>query len=481
MSGMGGDRVFYYLHKAWRRSGQRRWLWVAGAAAALVLVMPQPDGLSIEGQRMLALLAFFIIAFVTEALPIGASFPLVLAWIVLLEIRPPGEAVKSIAHDAALFMMGALMIARVLVRRNLHQRALALVLRIIPPRTGWLVFTLVAFGALSSALISDHTVAALLLPVGTALVVAAGGIRENPRFAKLLMLSIAFACAIGGLATPSGGSRNVVMMAYLQDIAGQPVSFRLWLSMAAPVMLVLIPVTVGILYLMYRPEKKDLGRVGENLLREMKLAGPMQMQDWATLTIFSLILLAWVTVGERYGIGLIAVTGALLYLIVGLADWEGDYQHINWGLVWLYFAAVSFGRALEASGAALFLAERVVGGVQGWLGMESGIRLAASSAVFMTLFSQTMSNGPAVALLGPVVLESARISGTSAILVGMATAIASSFAFMMIIGTPSNAIVYASGYLEARDFIRAGLWMTVASLLVLMAAAAYWWPRLGIV
>ncbi len=466
---------------AWRKAGPRRWLWVAGLLALTVLLLPTPQGLTPAGQRMLGLLVFFVVAFVTEALPIGASFPLVMAWIVFLEIRPPGEAIKSISHDAALFMMGALMIARVLVRRNLHQRALSLILRVIPPRVEWLIVTLMTFGALTSAIISDHTVAALLLPVGTALVVAAGGIRENPRLAKMLMLTIAFSCAIGGLATPSGGSRNVVMMAYLQDMTTQPVGFRLWITMALPVTLVLIPVAVLILFALYRPEKRDLGRVSDQLLREMKLAGPMQGQDWATLGVFFLILLAWISAGDQYGIGLIAISGSLVYLVVGLADWDRDYQHINWGIVWLYFAAVSFGRALESSGAAWWLAERVLLNVQAAVGMDSGLGLAASSSVFMTLLSQSMSNGPAVALMGPIVLQAAKMSGTSVVLVGVASAIASSFAFMMIIGTPSNAIVYASGYLEARDFVRAGFWMTIASLVVLLAIAALWWPRLGVV
>ncbi len=473
-------RAFLWLLDRWDRASARRWLWLASLAALVVMLLPRPAGLEPAGQRMLALLVFFVITFVSEALPVGGSFPLVLGWVIFLGIRSPEEAVLSIAHDAALFMMGALMIARVLVGRNLHRRALALFLRHVPPRLLWLMFTMSLFSALASAVISDHTVAALMLPVLMSLVMAVGGIREHPRMAKALMLCIAFSCALGGLASPSGGSRNVVMMAYLSDIAGQTVSYGGWVLMALPITLLLVPLAVGIPYWIYRPRHTDLRAASERLEKSSQEDGPMEREDWATVAIFALVLFGWIVLGEQYGIGVIAITGAFIYLVVGLADWERDYQHINWGIVWLYFAAITFGRALESSGAAVWLAERVMVAAQTTLGLDTGLGLAASSSVFMALFSQTMSDGPAVALLGPVILETARITGSSPVLVGVGSAIASSFAYMLIIGTPSNAIIYASGYLESRDFIRAGFWMFLGSLVVTIAVMALWWPRLGI-
>ncbi len=468
------------LSARWYEAGSRKWILVAGLLAGLTMVFPTPPGLTVAGHRMLGLLVFFAVSFMTEALPVGASFPLVLGWIAFLGIRSPAEAIASFAHDSALFMMGALMIARVLVRRNLHQRALTVLLRLVPPRIPWLVAAIMAFGALTSAIISDHTVAALLVPIGGTLVVSAGGIRRRPQLAKLLMLSIGYSCAIGGMSTPSGGSRNVIMMAYLADISGVQVGYGMWLILALPITLILTPIVGLILYNLYRPEQHDLQEIGDEALRRMEVLGPIDRQDKATIGIFALIMLAWITIGDIYGIGLIALTGALLYIIVGLANWEEDYQHINWGIVLLYFAAISFGRALETSGAAFWLADRVMGTVQASLGMESGIRLALSSSAFMTLFSQIMSDGPAVALLGPVILESAKLTGTSPILVGVASTLASSFAYMLIIGTPSNAIVYSSGYLEARDFLRAGFWAAIASLAVLMLVVVVWWQWLGV-
>ncbi len=473
-------RWFYHLLHRWSVASSRRWLWIAALAAAIVMLLPRPAGLEVEGQRMIGLLVFFAITFVAEAIPVGGSFPLVLGWVIFFGIRPPAEAVMSIAHDAALFMMGALMIARVLVGRNLHRRALALILRAVPAKLPWIMGAMALFSALASTLISDHTVAALMLPVGVSLVVASGGVRRNLRMAKALMMSIAFACALGGLASPSGGSRNVVMMAYLQDIAGTTVGYGSWVLMALPITLLLIPLAVVIPYLVFRPREADLVAATQQLKDDARDEGPMLPEDWGTLAVFAVVLGGWVFLGDRFGIGVIAITGAFVYLVTGLADWEQDYQHINWGIVWLYFAAITFGRALESSGAALWLADSVMRSVQVRLGMDAGLGLAASSSVFMTLFSQAMSDGPAVALMGPVILETARISGTSPILVGVSSAIASSFAYMLIIGTPSNAIIYASGYLESRDFIRAGFWMCLASLVVLILVAALWWPILGV-
>lgn len=110
------------------------------------------------------------------------------------------------------------MIAEVLVKYKLHKRILSFIIRMVGSKTRNIVFGIVTFCALTAAFISEHTVAALMLPVGIAFIQANGGFRKVPKLAKLLMLSIAFGSAIGGLASPSGGGRNVIMIGFFRDI-----------------------------------------------------------------------------------------------------------------------------------------------------------------------------------------------------------------------------------------------------------------------
>ena len=91
-----------------------------------------------------------------------------------------------------------------------------------------------------------------------------------------------------------------------------------------------------------------------------------------------------------------------------------------------------------------------------------------------------MSNGAAVAVLGPFVLKGAGAAGESPIVLGFITAISSAFAYLTVVGTPACTIVYASGYLKSRDFLKVGLRMGVGSTVIILLAAMMYWPLIGV-
>ena len=153
---------------------------------------------------------------------------------------------------------------------------------------------------------------------------------------------------------------------------------------------------------------------------------------------------------------------------------------MDWGVVWLYAGAIIFGRTLDSTGAAYWLARSVVEGLAP-LGMNSGLPLLMTSNGITAIITNLMADGPAAAAVGPIALNMAGLAhpgSTFLPFMAMATAIASSFAYCLIIGTPPNAIVYASGYLEAKDFIRVGipLWF-LANIVILVVTSVYWAAR----
>ena len=99
-------------------------------------------------------------------------------------------------------------------------------------------------------------------------------------------------------------------------------------------------------------------------------------------------------------------------------------------------------------------------------------------ATLTTLVTNTMSNGAAVAVLGPVVLKMAVVAGESPIVIGFITAVSSAFAYLTVVGTPACTIIYASGYLKTTDFLTAGWKMTVFSIIMMLLAATVYWPLL---
>jgi sodium-dependent dicarboxylate transporter 2/3/5 len=372
--------------------------------------------------------------------------------------------------------MGALMIASVLVRHEIHTRSLKLILRFLGSKIRWVIFGIVLFCGVASMFIAGHTMAAVMLPVGIAIVNECGGYKKVPRLSKCLMLAIAYGSTIGGLATPSGGGRNVIMIGYLQDFFDISVSYGGWMFMSVPITLILIPVVTVLLLVFFRPEVDHLDHIQERLSNEGSEDG-MSAKQWGTIAIFLLVLGLWVFKSDL-GLGMIALLGSLLYLIFGLADWD-DFQNINWSTVMLYFAAIGLGRALQETMATRWLAGNILLGMRG-AGMSSGFPLTAASSFFMTGMTQTMSVGPCVASMGPMLLEAARLAGNDPVIFGIGITIASAFAFAIIIGTPPNAIVYGSGYLKAKDFLKVGVLLSVLAYGLLLLTIVTWWKFIGV-
>ena len=474
------DKGFYYYLK------RRRGLIIAGLVAAVILFLPSPEPfqfagqtitLSQEGHRAIALLGFLMVVFITEALPLGSIVALVYAWVVIFGILPPKEASRIFSHDAAWFLIGALMIAQVLIKYGIHKRLLIMIIRIIGSKTKYISLGIITFCALSAAFISEHTVAALMLPVTMALLYTSGGTKEYPQLTRLLLFSIAAGCCIGGLGTPSGGGRNVVMIGFLEEFCQVRVGYGAWMVMAFPIVILLIPISWAILLARFKPEIKDLSSSTKKLKSEMKML-PMQVKDWAVLIIFFLVLFLWITKSE-WGIGMIALLGTLLYLMLGLVKWK-EYHKINWGIALLYFGAIGLGEVLQSSGAATYLAAKVLGGLQSIIPLKGQMAVTMLGTGIMSAMTQTMGDGPCVATIGPVLLESAKLSGIDPLFFGIATALSAAFAFMLIVGTPSNAIVYSSGCLRAKDFLKIGILLWPAALVTLWLVCHFWWGFLGV-
>jgi len=459
---------------------------IAIAVALLILYLPQPMPvefagktiiLSLAGKRMLALLVSLVVIFITEALPIGTTVGIVYAWIVFFGILPKKEAAKLFSHDAAWFLVGALMIAAVLVKYGIHKRILLLIMKIVGSKTKYISLGIITFCAISAAFIADHTIAALMLPIGLALINVNGGYKNVPHLSKLLLFSIAFGCAIGGLGTPSGGGRNVVMIGFLEELYGIRIAYGSWMVMALPIVFILIPCLWLLLNRCFIPEVTDLKDTSEKIKKEMTMS-PMQMKEWMVVVIFLFILFLYIT-KSNLGIGMISLFGAVLFIVFGLANWK-DYQNINWGIPLLYFGAIGLGTSLQISGAATWLAAKSLTSINHIIPLNGKMIVTTVGTVIMSGMSQMMSDGPCVATMGPILLESARLSGIDPVFFGMACAISSAFVFMLIIGTPANAIVYSSGFLRPKDFFKAGLPVYIIALIVLLLVAYFWWGALGV-
>jgi anion transporter len=440
----------------------------------------------------IAMAAFVVICFLTECIPLpGVAFCIGIL-LVFTGVVSRKEVPMLYWDDACWFIMGSLMFAAAFIKTGVDKRVCLMMFRkLAVPNVRWI--TLIFFVIISplASFISDHALAAMFLPIGMLLYQnsLSKEVPEDPELGKMLMIAIAMACNIGGPGAPSGGARNVIMMTYLNDMFGMDIGYFQWVTYCVPFVFIMIPITWLSVNWRFKPRITNLAPAMNQLRIEIdKMGGWNRKQVWA-IVIFIIMVFGWFTEKSFYemgiypfrlGIGVIAMAGAVAYLFAGVTNWRDYQEKVDWGVVWLYAGAIIFGRTLDSTGAAYWLARTVIE-LLAPLGMNSGIPLMATSNGITAIATNLMADGPAAAAVGPIALNIAGLAhpGTNYLpFMAMATAIASSFAYCLIIGTPPNAIVYASGYLEPKDYLRVGIpiWF-LANIFLLIITALYWGSR----
>jgi anion transporter len=436
---------------------------------------------------------FVVLCFLTECIPLPAVAFCIGLILVFTGVVSRQEVAQLYWDDACWFIMGSLMFAAAFVKTGVDKRVcLMMFKKLAVPNVRWITLIFFLIIAPLAAFISDHALAAMFLPIGMLLYQNSltREVPEDPELGKMMMIAIAMACNIGGPGAPSGGARNVIMMTYLTDMFGFDIGYFQWITYCFPFLFVMIPLSWIVVNWRFKPQITSLAPAMAHLQKEIGKMGAWNAKQKIALGIFLVMVFGWFTEKEFYnlgiypirlGIGVIAVAGAIAYIIAGVVNWRDYQEKVDWGVVWLYAGAIIFGRTLDETGAAYWLARSALEALAP-MGMDSGLPLMGVSNGLTAILTNLMADGPAAAAVGPIALNMAGLvhPGTTYLpFMAMSTAIASSFAYCLIIGTPPNAIVYASGYLEPKDYLRVGIPVWIGANLVLLGLTAIYWVWRG--
>jgi len=185
--------------------------------------------------------------------------------------------------------------------------------------------------------------------------------------------------------------------------------------------------------------------------------------------------------GRTIGLGIIALIGAILYLVFGIVRWEDYHKNINWGVILIYMGALSLGSVLESSGAAGWIANMVLSFVRNGLGLSGLVPITLTSSLLSMTMTNLMSAGATASVIGPITLKMAEMAAINPLAMGLLTAISTSLGFLLLLATPANAIIYSTGHVKPRDFLVAGVWLTLTSFVVLFLVVFTWWILLGLI
>ena len=479
-----------------------KWLAIGIAVFTLLALMPTPESMLTKAKELfggdlspaavaqkaynmkiiIALLGACTVFFATEAIPMPAVALIIGLVQLFFGITEPSRVVQTYAHDAVWFIAGSLAIGSTLVKYGLDKRIGMLVVRLSGNKTRNIVLGLILGTAIPSAFINEASIAPMYVPIALALYTLTNKTIPAPNLGKLLMISIAVGCMVGAPMSPTGGARNAIMIGFLEDYVSPNISFFEWMRMGVFYTVIMSIVMAFLLPLLFKPEVKDLSGAVDKLKLDLEKHGKMTREQWLVGAIMILIIFMWITdksvtasiLGFPLGLGGVAIAGSVLYMLLGLTSWQDYEKNVSWGVIILYAGAISLGAVFKSSGAAKWLADILIA-IMANFGVSSGLPLIIFVILIGALLTNLMSAGATVAVIGPVVLEMAQASNTNAILVGVGLAISTSLAYWLVIGTPASSIVYASGQIEAKDFIRMATFAWPVALVVMFAMVIFWW------
>jgi solute carrier family 13 (sodium-dependent dicarboxylate transporter), member 2/3/5 len=461
--------------------------------AAMLLIPFDLDG---NQHRLAAILAFVVVWWVTEAIPIPMTALLGVVLCALLEATPPppeGDSSVDVVFglftdDTVMLFIGSFIIAQAMVVHGLHRRLAYRVLSLswVGGNTYRIILAFGLIGAITSPVMSNTAGAAMMLPIGLGVMGVVGGMVANQargeqrverlRFGAALMLVITYGITVGGLLLPIGSPPNLIGRELLETETGEPITFFEWFLMALPIVLVMFVAVVVIVLAFNRPEVKEVEGVEEYVREERGKLGRLSRGERNTLLVLAFALIGWFLPGlvgivagddsnaytqveEASNEGIVAILAATLLFVLPV-DWKkrkftlnwNQASQIDWGTVILFGGGLVLGSLLSQTG----LAEVVGNSLSDSIGVSSLFGITIVIVIVAVLVSETTSNTASAAIMVPIAISIAAASDVNPTIPALAAIFGANYGFMLPVSTPPNAIVYSSGLLPITRMIKAG-------------------------
>ncbi len=485
----------------------------AGPSAALLLYYALPHEFvdaagsttpfTHAGRATLAMMAWMAVWWMTEAVEIEATALLPIVAFPLLGVMKLGATTANYGADVIFLFLGGFVLALAIQRWGLDKRIAFLTLKLVGTKPGGVIAGCMGATAFMSMWVSNTATAAMMVPIALSVIDLVlvrrtgrslrdgGGIprddRDNRNFAMSLLLCIAYAASIGGVATLIGSPPNLILARFMNQAYGVDVSFTRWLVIGLPTALLFLPLAWLLVTRVIFPTRIGEIEGGRQFVDdEYRKLGPLNRGERATLIVFSFTVLAWifrpllaeVAIGGVRPLAALSdagiAVGAALALFLfpvdrekGLfaSDWSTAVR-LPWGVLILFGGGLALAAATEANGVAAFIGS-LAKGLGGWPVLAVLLGVIALT----TFMSELTSNTAQVATMLPIVAALAPALGVPPAMLLVPVTMAASLAFMMPVGTPPNAIVFGTGLVTIPDMVRAGILLNLAGIVVNTALA----------
>ncbi len=426
-------------------------------------------GLDAKASATAAITALCAFWWMTEPIPIPATSLIPFALFPLFGVMDHKQVASSYGHHIILLFMGGFILSRAMESSGAHRRVAMLIVQAIGGKGGRrLLLGFMLASALLSMWISNTATTLMLLPVVLAVVDEV----KDQKLSIALLLGIAYAASIGGIATPIGTPPNGVFLAVYREELGRDMGFVEWMRIGLPVTALLLPAAWLLLGWKIRSSQEV----------SIPQLGPWKKSEIRVLAVFAFTAVAWMTRTLPAGgwSGLLGLKGvgdstvallAVLSLFIipsgegdrRLLDWRKAVE-IPWGLLLLFGGGIAIARAFKISGLS-----GIIGKFISQNASLHPLLLIFLLALAVTFLTEVTSNTATATVLMPILAAAGKSSGIDAALLMIPAAISASCAFMLPVATPPNAVVFGTEMVSIKQMVRAGLMINLIGAVIITA------------
>jgi len=474
-------------------------LLVGVAALVVVLLLPLPVELPIAAQRMLAILAFAVVVWITEAVSYEASAIMITSLMAFLlgtapTLQDPSViygssaaitmALTGFSNSALALVAGALFIAAAMTHTGLDRRIALVTLARIGTSTRRIMIGAVVVTILLSLVVPSATArSACVVPIMMG-VIAAFGVDKRSNIAAAIMIIVAQGTSIWNVGIQTAAAQNLLTAGFMDKMLGHRVSWIDWLVAGAPWAILMSVVLVVLVLKLLPPESDRIAGGKEAVQQSLSDLGPMSGAQKRLLAVSIALLLLWATEGKLHNFDTTSTTYAGLVVLLlprwGVMTWKDVQSRIPWGTVIVFGVGISLGTALLTTHAGQWLGSQVV--THTGLDRVGPLGVFAILGAFLILIHLGFASATALtsAMLPILIAVVQTLPGDfNRLGMTMLLGFAVSYGFILPINAPQNMVCLGTETFTARQFARIGIPVTVIGYLLMLVFALTYWKWLG--
>ncbi|MCK9473106.1 DASS family sodium-coupled anion symporter [Sulfurimonas sp.] len=412
---------------------------------------------------LLGLVAFMVVLWTNEGLPLGVVSLLPIVLFPSFSILDTTQTTLNYANPIIFLFFGGFLLAVAVEKTELHRWITNKMFTVFPSTPKGIIFSLVITSGLLSSLLSNTTTTLLLMSIALF-------ITEDTRLKMRFALAIAYGASVGGILTPIGTPPNLILLGFMQKSGIEAISFLQWMLMVAPLVFMMFFVVASLLSI----GVKDITITLDSQKKELSIE-----QKKVLFLIGGVILLLllnasfkpyWSGLGLNEN-GILLSAGLLLFAPpLSILEWMDDKAKIPFRIMFLFGAGFSIATAFSATGLADEVASYLIVMTQ-----FHPILIILSVAMLITFTTEITSNTALISVMLPVIYAVSQQSGLNASLFMMVAAVCASYAFMLPIATPPNAIAMSSGAVSVKDMARYGIILNFIGISLVVIIAEFFW------